>query len=158
MNCANCNAPLEPNTRFCPRCGAPVSQFPSANPSPIYQTVPTNKSPINPLASQQQPKQPYQPLQAPQIPAPQKPPQKVTPVGRWILTAGLFLIAIAATIWIKSSLTNSQSIVSTLIVIFIGIVGLLTSFIQTLLALFPGSSWFQSPAWLTSIYGNAGLV
>ncbi len=30
MNCANCNAPLKPSTRFCPLCGQPV-QTPEAN-------------------------------------------------------------------------------------------------------------------------------
>jgi len=29
MNCANCNAPLKPSTRFCPQCGQPV-QIPEA--------------------------------------------------------------------------------------------------------------------------------
>lgn len=57
MNCASCNAPLEPHARFCPKCGATV------NPSPLYQ----------PMARGE----------AATIPPAQWPPQQQQPASSW---------------------------------------------------------------------------
>ena len=57
MNCASCNAPLEPQARFCPKCGATVHPTPPTNPSPLYQPQPAPPSWQQP----QQPQQAHQP-------------------------------------------------------------------------------------------------
>src|SRR6266571_1995886 len=50
MNCTRCDAPLEPNVRFCRNCGLPVSAPASsdgaaARPSPLPQPTPMNNAP-----------------------------------------------------------------------------------------------------------------
>src|SRR5437016_3087175 len=50
MNCTRCDAPLEPNVRFCRNCGLPVSAPASsdgaaAGPSPLSQPTPMNNAP-----------------------------------------------------------------------------------------------------------------
>jgi hypothetical protein len=41
MNCTNCNAPLDTQARFCPKCGTPIAQATPTpwNPAPLYQPV-----------------------------------------------------------------------------------------------------------------------
>jgi hypothetical protein len=110
----------------------------------------------------QQPQSGQQPPASPPQPPHQ---QESTPMMAWILAAGLFLIAlvaIAATIWIKSSLVNSQSPTATVIAILFAAIGVLTSIVgvlfSVLLYFFPNGPWFKPPAWLISIYGNSRLV
>lgn len=81
MNCASCNAPLEPHARFCPKCGATV------NPSPLYQPMARGEAATIPPAqwsSPQQPPAPSQWQQPQQPPAPsqwQQPSQMVLPAA-----------------------------------------------------------------------------
>ncbi len=68
MNCTTCNAPLESNTRFCPKCGTPVSQAQSSaqetrrDPAASFtnepQTYPQNPSSPPPTQQQWQPTAP----------------------------------------------------------------------------------------------------
>jgi len=57
MNCASCNAPLEPQARFCPKCGTTVHPSPQANPAPLYQPLVRGESPTIPPAQWSQPQQ-----------------------------------------------------------------------------------------------------
>ena len=49
MNCIRCNTPLEPNARFCPNCGTPVSQTQatSRDSNPSFSNEPPTNYPIN---------------------------------------------------------------------------------------------------------------
>ena len=68
------------------------------------------------------------------------------------------MITIAGTIWIKSSLTNSQTLFSTVVSIVFGSFGLITSFIQALDIVLPGDSWFPEPTWYTTICRKPALT
>lgn len=62
MNCTKCNTPLAMNTRFCPKCGQPVSAAAAnANPAPQYS------QPYQPAATDNAPTIPPTPLQRPQM-------------------------------------------------------------------------------------------
>ncbi|MFL5628626.1 MAG: zinc-ribbon domain-containing protein [Ktedonobacteraceae bacterium] len=68
MNCPNCNAPLEINARFCPKCGGPVATAAAnnvnVNASPTVQAPSSNEPPTLPLSHQQEPQR-QPPAQAP---------------------------------------------------------------------------------------------
>ncbi|MGB8343276.1 MAG: zinc ribbon domain-containing protein [Ktedonobacteraceae bacterium] len=86
MNCASCNAPLEPQARFCPKCGATVHPAPPANPAPLYQPQARGESPTIQPAQWSQPQQP-QPA-PPSWQQPQQPQQAQQPApGQMILPA-----------------------------------------------------------------------
>src|SRR5437867_12257883 len=95
MNCPNCNAPLENNARFCPKCGQPISVANSNNATvvsdPRHQPLPGNESEpptIPPGYLQVPPRQQQQPWsqsatlppqQQPAWPQPQSQPTPTTP-------------------------------------------------------------------------------
>jgi hypothetical protein len=110
------------------------------------------------MASLPQP-QPQSGSQPPADPPQPQQSQRITPMGRWILEAGVFLILIGAAIWIKSWLLNNQSPMATVMTILFGTVGLIIAFVQVHYLFFPNSSGgHPTPAWLTSLYGNSRLV
>lgn len=68
MNCASCNAPLEPHARFCPKCGATI------NPSPLYQPMARGEAATIPPAQWSSPQQQPAPAQWQQAQPQQMPP------------------------------------------------------------------------------------
>ena len=80
--------------------------------------------------------------------------KRITPEGGWFLMIGLFLIAIAAIIFAKSTLQSSQSPLTIVLTIAFGAVGVAFTFIQILREFVPIPP-LRLPAWLT---GNSKLV
>ncbi len=73
MNCTNCNAPLAPNARFCPNCGATAAQIPPAQ--PLHKPMQPGEAATIPPTRQQQPAQWPQPQQQPVLWPPSQPQQ-----------------------------------------------------------------------------------
>src|SRR5438105_2397943 len=83
MNCTTCNAPLEPQARFCRNCGQPVSsaapsqttnqqkEAPTILPGQLH--IPSTPQPTSQAWSQQTPQQPPAQPWYQQPPSPQQP-------------------------------------------------------------------------------------
>jgi hypothetical protein len=86
--------------------------------------------------------------------------QKFTPMGRWILVAGVCLILIGASIWIRSWLLNSQSPIAAVMAILFGVGGLIIAFVQTYFLFFPPKNSGVPPPLARPIspHGNSRLV
>src|SRR5712692_11759347 len=108
------------------------------------------------------------PPQQPAVPSPE--PQKIVPhqqspdkdpspkIRLWIFLTGLFLSGIAAALWVKSSLQNSQSPAATVIAIIFVVVGFANAFVATIFPNGLSGSWTRPPDWLTPTLDNPRRV